>query len=273
MLKCCMPIAIKTFKGFFIFSIFLFLIFSQPVFPGQEKTTSHTPRHNFKVVNTFPHSEQAFTQGLVFEKGLLYEGTGRYGKSELTKRKLESIAPIKTYKLPSSLFGEGITIYKNKIIQLTWRARVGLVYDPADFRLIKSFSYSAEGWGITNDGKQLIMSDGTDKLYFLDPESYKKVREIKITDSGTPVSRINELEYIKDRIYANIWRTDRIAIINPGTGQLEAWINLEKLVNQAGGNNSIKTLNGIAYDEENDRLFVTGKLWPHIYEIKIIPSN
>jgi glutamine cyclotransferase len=273
MLKYFMPIATKTFKGFCIFSIFLFTISSQPLFPGQDKITSHTPLYNFKIVNTFPHSEQAFTQGLFFAKGLLYEGTGRYGKSELTKRKLESIETIRNYKLPDSLFGEGITLFNDKIIQLTWRAGVGLVYDPADFRLIKSFSYSKEGWGITSNGKQLIMSNGTDKLYFLNSENYKKVREITVTDKGTPVTRINELEYIKDRIYANIWRTDRIAIINPETGQVEAWINLKKLANQAGGDSRIKTLNGIAYDEENDRLFVTGKLWPNIYEIKLIPSN
>lgn len=256
-----------------IIFIFLILISSQPVFSDNDKTASRTPLFGYKVLNTFPHDQKAFTQGLVFENGRLYESTGRYGKSKLTKRKLYSIEPIKTYRLPSSLFGEGITKYKDRIIQLTWRAGVGLIYDSTDFRLLNSFSYSTEGWGITNDGKHLIMSDGTDKLYFLDPESFKETKRVKVLDNNNPVTKINELEYIKGKIYANIWETDHIAIINPRTGRVEAWINLERLAAQAGGDNTYKTLNGIAYDTEKDRIFITGKLWPKIYEIKIIPSN
>lgn len=273
MVKCCMSFANKTLNRFAILLVFLILVSSQPVCSDNNNDISGAPLFDYKVLNTFPHDDQAFTQGLVFKEGVLYEGTGRYGKSELTKRMLESIEPIKTYKLPSSLFGEGITIYKDVIIQVTWRAGVGLVYDSTDFRLLKSFSFSTEGWGITNDRKQLIMSDGTDNLYFLDPVSFKEVRRIKVSDNKVPVTRMNELEYIKGKVYANIWKTGRIAIIHPGSGQVEAWINLEKLVMQTGGDNNIKTLNGIAYDEENDRIFVTGKLWPAMYEIKIIPSN
>jgi len=263
----------KPLYRFAILLVFILLISSQPVCSDNNIEISRASLFDYEVLNTFPHDDQAFTQGLAFEKGVLYEGTGRFGKSELTKRMLESIEPIKRYKLPSSLFGEGITFYKNEIIQLTWRAGVGLVYNPTGFRLLKSFSYSTEGWGITNDGKHLIMSDGTDKLYFLNPESYKEMRQIKVTDNGNPVIRINELEYIKGKIYANIWKTDRIAIIHPESGIIEGWINLDKLVNQAGGDNNYKTLNGIAYDEENDRIFVTGKLWPEIYEIRIIPAK
>lgn len=268
-----MPFVHKTFNRFAILYIFLILISSQPVCSDSRMGTSHTPLFDYKVVNTFPHDNQAFTQGLAFEKGVLYEGTGLYGKSELTMRKLQNKKPIKTYKLPSSLFGEGITYYRNKIIQLTWRAGVGFIYDPSDFRLIKSFTFSTEGWGITHDSKQLIISDGTDNLYFFEPESFKEIRRIKVSDNKNPVTRINELEYIKGKIYANIWKTGRIAIIHADSGQVEAWINLEKLVIQAGGDNSIKTLNGIAYDKENDRIFVTGKLWPAIYEIRIIPAE
>ena len=276
MVKCGMPYnnkSINTLSVSMALLLLVNLILPCSVFSGDKKTASDTPLFNIKVVNTFPHSEQAFTQGLIFENGLLYEGTGRYGKSELTVRKLENTEPLKTYKLPSSLFGEGITIYKDRLIQLTWRAGIGLVYDPADFRLLTSFSYSFEGWGITNDGYRLIISDGTDTLYFLDPENYKEIKKIKVTDNRNPVIRINELEFIEGKVYANIWKTDRIAIIHPQTGRVEAWINLEKLVMQAGGDNRIKTLNGIAYDKENDRLFVTGKLWPLMYEIKIIPSH
>ena len=256
--------------AFFTLLLLVNLTFPHSVFSGSKNSPTNG-LHKFEVVNTFPHSDQAFTQGLIYKNGLIYEGTGRYGQSELTMRKLESKEPIRKYRLPSSLFGEGITFFKNRIIQLTWRAGIGFIYDPADFQLLRSFSYSFEGWGITNDGNHLIISDGTDRLYFLDPESYEKVREIKVTDNNTPVTRINELEYINGKVYANIWRTDRIAIINPDTGEVEAWINLEKLVAKAGGDNNIKTLNGIAYDGENNRLFVTGKLWPHIYEIKLLP--
>ncbi|UCH80096.1 MAG: glutaminyl-peptide cyclotransferase [Nitrospiraceae bacterium] len=263
----------NTFSRFPILFFLLLLIFSQPVCSDNNNHVSLSLLIDYKVINTFPHDDQAFTQGLAFKNGLLYEGTGMYGKSELTKRRLESIRPLKRYKLPSSLFGEGITVYNDKIIQLTWRSGTGLVYQLSDFRLLGSFSYTTEGWGITHDGKQLIMSDGTDSLHFLDTESYKEIKRVKVFDDSTPVRRLNELEFIKGKIYANIWKTDRIAVINPKSGQVEAWLNLEKLTAQAGGDNTYKTLNGIAYDEENDRLFVTGKLWPKIYEIKVIPAE
>ena len=263
----------KTLNRLSILFVFLILISSQPVCSDNKNDISGAPLFDYKVLNTFPHDDKAFTQGLAFEKGMLYEGTGLYGKSELIKRTLESNEQVMTYKLPSSLFGEGITIYKDRIIQLTWRAGVSFVYQLSDFRLLKSFSFSTEGWGITHDGNMLIMSDGTDKLYFRDPESFKEIKSIKVSDSDSPVTRINELEYINGKIYANIWKTGRIAIINPESGNVEGWLNLDKLVSQAGGDNNYKTLNGIAYDEENDRIFVTGKLWSEIYEIKLISAN
>ncbi len=272
MVKCSMSFVQKTCNRFSILLLFLILISSQPVC-SDNRDILHTPLFDYKVVNTFPHDEKAFTQGLVFENGMLYEGTGLYGKSALTMRTLDSIEVLQTYRLPSSLFGEGITYYNNSIIQLTWRAGVGFIYDPSDFRVLTSFSFSTEGWGITNNGHTLIMSDGTDNIYFLDPENLKETRRIKVTDNKNPVTSINELEYIKGKIYANIWKSDRIAIIHPDSGQVEGWIHLTKLVRKAGGDNKIKTLNGIAYDNENDRIFVTGKLWPEMYEIKIITSK
>ncbi len=268
-----MSLAKNKFNRFFIFFTFLILIFSQPVCSDNENEISRAPLFDYKIVNIFPHDDKAFTQGLAFYKGMLYEGSGRYGKSELTQRRLESKEPIMTYKLPPSLFGEGITIYKDNIIQLTWRAGVGFVYQLSDFQLLKSFSFSTEGWGITSDGNTLIMSDGSDTLYFLEPGSFKEIIRVKVSDNNSPVTRINELEYIQGKIYANIWKTGRIAIIKAESGIVEGWINLEKLVHQAGGDNNYKTLNGIAYDKENDRLFVTGKLWPEIYEIKIVPAE
>ncbi|MBL7048392.1 MAG: glutaminyl-peptide cyclotransferase [Nitrospira sp.] len=223
----------------------------------------------FKIINTYPHDPEAFTQGLVYEDGLLYESTGRYGYSSLRKTDIQSGRILNIHHLPPQLFGEGTVIYNDRIIQLTWKQGVGFIYDKKGLNLNSSFNYATEGWGITHDDSRLIMSDGTDTLYFLSPESYKKIGSIKVSYKQQPVNNLNELEYIKGRIYANVWRTNNIAVINPETGHIEAWLNLEKLTRLAGGDTASKTLNGIAYDQKNDRIFVTGKLWPYIYEIKV----
>jgi len=224
--------------------------------------------NGYKIVNTYPHDQDAYTQGLVFDKGFLYEGTGLYGKSTLRKVELNTGKIIKIHKLPDEIFGEGITIYNNKIIQLTWRSNIIYLYDKETFELLEVFTYHSEGWGITHNGTSLIISNGSSTLNILDPENFRKIGEIDVFDNNGPISRINELEYIQGEIYANIWTTDRIARINPDSGQVIGWIELKNLMPKIPTNKDA-ILNGIAYDENNDRLFITGKLYPTIFEIEL----
>ncbi len=227
--------------------------------------------YSYDIVNSYPHNETAFTQGLVFEDGVLYEGTGLYGQSTLRRVELETGKTLQLCSIPNQFFGEGITIFDDKIIQLTWRSNRGFVYNKHSFELLQEFNYPTEGWGITYDGSKLIISDGTATLYFLDPETFTQGRQIEVYDNDTePVTRLNELEYIQGKVYANIWMEEKIAIINPQTGQVTGWINLEgiqDLRNLDAGS----VLNGIAYDEKEDRLFVTGKRWPQLFEVELVP--
>ena len=227
----------------------------------------------YKVVNTFPHDREAFTQGLAFEDGVLYEGTGRNGRSELRKIELETGSVLQTRKLPDEFFGEGITVYGDNIIQLTYLSKIGFVYKKDTFELLREFNYPTAGWGITNDGKHLIMSDGTLKLYFLDPKTFEQVRQIEVYDRGISVWWLNELEYVEGQIYANVWPTERIARISPETGRVLGWIDMKGLLTQQDYNRQIDVLNGIAYDKKNGRLFVTGKFWPKLFEIKLVPAK
>jgi len=229
--------------------------------------------YTYQVVNVYPHEPNAFTQGLVFEEGYLFEGTGLNGRSTLRKVQLETGNILQVHKLTTKFFGEGITIYHDKIIQLTLRSNVGFVYDKDSFKLLQQFSYNTEGWGITHDGKRLIMSDGTSTLYFLDPETFNKTGSIKVHDNGASVKGLNELEYVKGQIFANIWPTERIAIIEPDTGQVVGWVNMKGLLSQEDSGQFVDVLNGIAYDAVGDRLFVTGKFWPKLFEIKLVPSK
>jgi len=242
----------------------LVLLRNRPAFPTAQ-------RYTYNVVNAYPHDSNAFTQGLVFENGVLYESTGLYGQSTLRRVELETGRILQSYTLPNQFFGEGITIFGDKIIQLTWQSNKGFVYDKFSFGLLQEFSYPTEGWGITHDGSQLIMSDGTATLYSLNPETFEIVEQVDVYDTG-PVTKLNELEYIKGEVYANIWKEEKIAIINPQTGQVRAWIDLDgiqDLENQNTGN----VLNGIAYNAKEDRLFVTGKKWPNLFEIKLNPQK
>jgi len=248
-----------------------------PISPISTSTASSsesdpTPVYTYEIVNIYPHDRGAFTQGLVFEDGILYEGTGLRGRSTLRTVELETGDVLRLHSLPIQLFGEGVTVYGDRIFQLTWQAHIGFVYDKDTFELLQQFSYPTEGWGITHDGQRLIMSDGTSILRFLDPDTLEEIGQIEVYDQNSPVTRLNELEYIHGEVYANVWKTDRIARIDPHTGRVTGWIDLSGLLNEEDRVQPVDVLNGIAYDAENDRLFVTGKLWPNIFEIELISN-
>jgi glutamine cyclotransferase len=224
----------------------------------------------YNIVDVYPHNETAFTQGLVFEGGSLYESTGLYSQSTLRRLELETGNTAQLHSLPDNFFGEGITIFEDKIIQLTWLSGKGFVYDRSSFELLQEFEYPTEGWGITHDGSRLIMSDGTAILYFLDTETFQITGQVGVYDEE-PVTELNELEYIDGRVYANIWHEDKIAIINPETGQITAWIDLSGINDTENIGENV--LNGIAYDRNGDRLFVTGKRWSKVFEIELVPKK
>ena len=261
----------KLFAGFIILSWVSTPGFSKPSRVEASTKKGEIPVYSYRIVQTYPHDKNAYTQGLVFENGALYEGTGRHGRSEVRKLALKNGEVLMSTKLPRRFFGEGITIYNKKLIQLTWKSRVGFVYDKENFKLINMFYYPTEGWGITHDGSRLIMSDGTSKLYFLNRNSFEIVGSINVQEQGISIEMLNELEYINGEIWANVWQTDRIVRISPKTGQVTGWINLKGLLNKKYPREPVDVLNGIAYDHENDRLFVTGKLWPKLFQIELLP--
>jgi glutamine cyclotransferase len=228
------------------------------------------PVAGYRVVKVYPHDRQAFTQGLQYLDGVLYEGTGQHGQSGIRKVKLETGEVLQHQPLDAKYFGEGITVWGNTIVQLTWQSETGFVYDKTTFKQTKTFSYPGEGWGLTHDGARLMMSDGSAAIRFLDPTSLKETGRVTVRDSGVPVQKLNELEFVKGEILANIWQTGRIARISPKTGDVIGWIDLAGLLDprEAAGTD---VLNGIAYDAAGDRLFVTGKWWPKLFEIKIVP--
>ena len=226
--------------------------------------------YGYRIKNVFPHDPGAYTQGLVYHDGWLYEGTGKLGRSSLRKIKLTTGEIIGTLSLASELFGEGVCIFNDKIIQLTWTSRVGFVYDLATFKFIKKINYPTQGWGLTTDGKQLIMSDGSEKIYFLEPDYFTEQARIEVYDHEGEVRNLNELEYINGEIWANVYQTDRIVRIDPETGKVLAWINLGGLLPQKDYRPETEVLNGIAYDEINKRLFVTGKMWPKLFHIELV---
>lgn len=232
------------------------------------------PVLGYQIVNVYPHSSLAFTQGLVYDEGVLYEGTGLYGRSSLRRVDLETGRVLQQTHLDRTLFGEGVALWKDRIIQLTWQSGLGLVYGKENLTGICNFSYQTEGWGITSDNKNLIMSDGTDILHILDPESFAEKGQILVTANGTPLKGLNELEYIKGQIYANVWPTNWIVIISPESGEVKGKIDLQGILqeNDIQGH-KVDVLNGIAYDAREDRLFVTGKLWPKLFEIKLVPER
>jgi len=223
--------------------------------------------YTYEIIESYNHDEMAFTQGLEFIDGFLFESTGLFGESTLRKVDLKTGKVLESIDLQDQYFGEGITIINDKIIQLTWISNIGFVYEKDSFELISEFTYPTEGWGITNDNSQLIMSDGTSTLFFLDPNTFHTIKQVQVIDKE-PVSNLNELEYIQGKIWANIWNQDKIAIINPETGNVEGWIDLTGINNEDSQDQN-KVLNGIAYDSEKDRLFITGKKWAKLFQIEV----
>ncbi len=235
------------------------------------------PQTTAEIVKTYPHDPRAFTQGLVFHNGFLYEGTGGKANrgddfySSLRKVELETGKVLQKYDVPPDFFAEGIAIFNDKIYQLTWQERTGFIYGLADFKLLREVRYSGEGWGLTHDGANLIMSDGTHVIRFINPEDFTTVRTISVNDeNGQPLMELNELEYVRGEIWANIWETGWIVRIDPATGKLLGRIDLNELADTVRKKNrNADVLNGIAYDPATDRIFVTGKMWPNLYEIKV----
>jgi glutamine cyclotransferase len=234
---------------------------------------SVAPVYGYKIINVYPHDKTAFTEGLVYDGKTIYESTGLYDNSTLRQVDLTTGRILKLYRLSDEFFGEGLTLWKDQLIQLTWQSGIGFVYDKKSFNLTRPFSYSREGWGITSDGRRLIMSDGSDTLYFLNPDTFEDTGSVRVRENGNPVNQLNELEFIKGKVYANIYLTSRIAIISPETGEVTGCIDLQGLVDREDQLGDVDVLNGIAYDADKDLLIVTGKLWPELFEIKIQPKG
>lgn len=227
----------------------------------------------YRVVHTYPHDPSAYTQGLIIIDGRLYESTGINGRSSLRMDDLTTGRVLQSAPVPQQYFAEGLASWGSTLVQLTWQSHVAFVYDRFTFRLLHTFNYDCEGWGLTSDNKNLILSDGSATIRFFDPANFKEVRHIEVKDHGQPVTQLNELEYIHGQIYANVWHTDRIVRISPTTGQVLGWINLAGLLAPGEVTDPEAVLNGIAYDSAHDRLYVTGKLWPKLFEIKIVPAK
>jgi glutaminyl-peptide cyclotransferase len=236
---------------------------------GAQQKKGRTPVSGYRVVNVFPHDRRAFTQGLQYVDGVLFEGTGQNGQSGIRRVKLETGEVLQHQPLDAKYFGEGITVWRDTIVQLTWQSEIGFVYDKSSFKQTRSFNYTGEGWGLTNDGARLIMSDGSAVLRFLDPSTLKETGRMTVKENGVPVRNLNELEFVKGEILANIWQTSRIARIAPKTGEVVGWIELAGLLDPRDAIGT-DVLNGIAYDAKGDRLFVTGKWWPKLFEIKVV---
>jgi len=229
--------------------------------------------YGYQVVRVYPHDPSSFTQGLEYRDGVLYEGTGNHGQSKVRKVTLDNGQVLLERDIDAVHFGEGVTVLRNKLFQITWQTQTGFIYDRATFKPLGTFRYKGEGWGLTNDGQRLYMSDGTADIRVWEGEDLREVRRIRVRDGGREVRNINELEWVKGEIYANIWMTDRIARISPVDGRVLGWIDLSGLLTERERQNGADVLNGIAYDAARDRLFVTGKWWPKLFEIKLVPRK
>jgi glutaminyl-peptide cyclotransferase len=263
--KVTLPFAIA-----FLFAAVAELFLAQP---AHQNSVARPPECTFEIVRTFPHDSNAFTQGLAYRDGFLYEGTGLQGRSSLRKVNLETGEVVREIDLAPEFFGEGITVLKNEVVQLTWQSEIGFVYRLSDFHLLRRFSYAGEGWGLTTDGRDIFISDGTPEIRVLDPDRLTEKRRFTVHDGRAPVKELNELEFVEGQIFANIWQTDRIARITPQSGEVVGWIDLKGLLSPVYRLESGAVLNGIAYDPGGKRLFVTGKLWPKIFQIELVPKQ
>ena len=255
--------------------VLLLAILSEAISETNSSSSGAVPIYGYKIVRSYPHDATAFTEGLVYENGTLYEGTGLYkdsGPSTLRQVDLQTGKVQKQIFLADDLFGEGVTIWKDRLIQLTYKDGIGLVYSKKNLTEIGKFSYSTEGWGITSDGVELIMSDGSENLHLLDPQTFEEKGRLEVRVGEVPLRGINELEYVQGSIFANVWPTDWIAIISPSTGNVTGLVDLHGILPKEDSN-GVDVLNGIAYDEENGRLFVTGKLWPRLFEIELVKKG
>jgi glutaminyl-peptide cyclotransferase len=251
-------------------SIALFLI---PLWHGERENNSaeqaSVPVYGYKIINIYPHDSAAYTQGLVYDGRDLYESTGLYGNSSVRKVDLETGKIQQFHKMQAAYFGEGITVWKSQLVQLTWKSMRGFVYNKSDFVQMREFYYNRQGWGITSDGMRLIMSDGSDTLYFVNPDTFVDEGSIRVKENGRPVFNLNELEFIHGRILANVYGDNRIAIISPETGAVTGWIDLLEITDREKNLSMVDVLNGVAYNPKNGTLLITGKLWPELFEIEI----
>jgi glutamine cyclotransferase len=230
------------------------------------------PVYGYRVVREYPHDPSAFTQGLVYADGHLYESTGLKGASSLRQIDLETGRVIRRRALRPDEFGEGLTDWDGRLLQLTWTGMRGFIYERPSLAVCGTFRYAGEGWGLTHDGRRLILSDGTAMLRFLDPETFREIGRLPVHDEGRAVPRLNELEYVRGEVYANVWQSDRVARISPETGAVLGWIDLTGLLSAGDLSHPVDVLNGIAYDPGGERLFVTGKWWPKLFEIIVGPA-
>ena len=252
----------------------LFFLLWVLAFPAANAHTGKVHVDSFTIVHSYPHDSNAFTQGLIYVDGHLYESTGENGRSSVRMVELATGRVLQEYRLPDEYFGEGLTDWGSNLLQLTWKAGKGFVYDRFSFSPRGTFAYEGEGWGLTHDGTHLILSDGTAYLRVLDPKTFRALRRLKVIDeNGRPVENLNELEFVKGEIYANIWHSNRIARISSATGKVLGWIDLTGILDAREVSDPEAVLNGIAYDAAGDRLFVTGKLWPKLFEIKVVPTR
>jgi len=249
-------------------ALVLFLLLLQFVY--QSLNDGEPSFYSFNVVATYPHDDTAFTQGLVYHEGLLYEGTGRYGRSSLRISDLSTGIVIEEVNLPAEFFGEGIAVVGDHVYQVTWEEGTGFVYSADDLSETRSFSYSGEGWGLTYDGANLILSNGSSTLSFLNPETFQVVRTVDVAYDDAPVLNLNELEYVDGVVYANIWQTNQIVMVDPDDGAVIGWIDLEGIEEHLDSTDGIDVLNGIAYNYDTGRFLVTGKLWPNVFEIELV---
>jgi glutaminyl-peptide cyclotransferase len=263
------PVCKIRITAYLIFILWSNLLLAAPEYCHSQ--ISRPTQLTYLIVQEFPHDPQAFTQGLAWNKGNVYEGTGLYGRSSLRRVDLHTGRVELQRNYDRQFFAEGITVYEDKIYQLTWKNNRIFQYDAHDFSLIGSWEFPYQGWGITHDNEQLIISDGTARLYFLEPKTLVEKRRIVVHDDQGQVNRLNELEYINGKIYANIWKTDQIAIIDPRDGLVTSYLNLSGLTTRMKGENNPGVPNGIMYDPAGNRLFVTGKLWPLLFEIQVVP--